>query len=130
MAERDLIRAFERVLGVRGGRVALAAGDDAAVVRAGGVAAVLTTRRKPFHFVRDLLALGLDPEAHDVTVVKIGYLVPDLFGAARGWMIALTPGGVDQHLTRLGHRHLERPIYPLDPEMSDPPLVPTVLARM
>ncbi|HEX8076108.1 MAG TPA: thiamine-phosphate kinase [Thermoleophilaceae bacterium] len=38
MAERDLIRAFERVLGVRSERVLYAAGDDAAVVRADGVA--------------------------------------------------------------------------------------------
>jgi thiamine-monophosphate kinase len=38
MAERDLIRAFERILGVRGERVVYATGDDAAVVRGGGVA--------------------------------------------------------------------------------------------
>ncbi|HKP91699.1 MAG TPA: thiamine-phosphate kinase [Thermoleophilaceae bacterium] len=38
MPERDLIRAFERILAVRGDRVAYASGDDAAVVRAGGVA--------------------------------------------------------------------------------------------
>jgi thiamine-monophosphate kinase len=38
MAERDLIRAFERILAVRGERVVYGSGDDAAVVRAGGVA--------------------------------------------------------------------------------------------
>ncbi|MFL5782683.1 MAG: thiamine-phosphate kinase [Thermoleophilaceae bacterium] len=38
MAERDLIRTFEQLLAVRGDRVAYASGDDAAVVRAGGVA--------------------------------------------------------------------------------------------
>jgi thiamine-monophosphate kinase len=38
MAERDLIRAFERILRVRSERVVHATGDDAAVVRAGGVA--------------------------------------------------------------------------------------------
>jgi thiamine-monophosphate kinase len=38
MAERDLIRAFERILAVRGERVVYATGDDAAVVRAGGAA--------------------------------------------------------------------------------------------
>jgi thiamine-monophosphate kinase len=38
VAERDLIRAFERVLGVRSERVVYATGDDAAVVRADGVA--------------------------------------------------------------------------------------------
>ena len=38
MAERDLIRAFERIISVRGEHVAYASGDDAAVVRAGGAA--------------------------------------------------------------------------------------------
>ena len=38
MPERDLIRAFERILRVRSERVVYATGDDAAVVRADGVA--------------------------------------------------------------------------------------------
>jgi len=102
-------------------------GGDVVVVAAGGVRAVLTSRRKPFHFIKDFTALGLDPAAHDVTVVKIGYLVPDLFAAARGWTIALTPGGVDQHIERLGHRQLVRPMFPLDRDMTDPDLEPTLL---
>ena len=104
-------------------------GGDIAVVEAGGVRAIVTTRRKPYHFVRDLRALGLDPARHDLTVVKIGYLVPDLFAAAKGWVLALTPGGVDQDIVRLGHRHLERPIYPLDPRMKTPDLAPELLGR-
>jgi len=104
-------------------------GGDIAVIASGGVRAILTTRRKPYHLVRDLTDLRLDPAAHDLTVVKIGYLVPDLFGAARGWMIALTPGGVDQHITRLPYRALERPIYPLDPDMADPSVVPELIGR-
>lgn len=104
-------------------------GGDIAVIASGGVRAILTTRRKPYHYVKDFAELGLDPVAHDLTVVKIGYLVPDLFAAARGWMIALTPGGVDQHITRLPYRALERPIYPLDPDMADPGMVPEVIGR-
>jgi len=104
-------------------------GGDIAVVESGGVRAILTTRRKPYHFVGDLHALGLDPAGHDLTVVKIGYLVPDLFAAAKGWILALTPGGVDQDIARLGHRNLERPIYPLDPRMTAPDLRPELLRR-
>jgi microcystin degradation protein MlrC len=104
-------------------------GGNIAVVESGGVRAIVTTRRKPYHFVRDLHLLGLDPARHDLTVVKIGYLVPDLFAAAKGWILALTPGGVDQDIVRLGHRHLERPIYPLDPHMKAPNLAPEVLSR-
>jgi microcystin degradation protein MlrC len=102
-------------------------GGDIAVVASGGVRAILTSRRKPFHFIRDFTDLGLDPASHDLTVVKVGYLVPDLFEAAQGWVLALTPGGVDQDIVRLGHRHLDRPVYPLDPEMPTPDLEPIVL---
>ena len=102
---------------------------DIAVVESGGVRAILTTRRKPYHFVRELAAVGLDPARHDLTVVKIGYLVPDLFTAAKGWTLALTPGGVDQDIVRLGHRNLERPIYPLDPHMTPPDLEPELSGR-
>ena len=104
-------------------------GGDIAVVESGGVRAILTSRRKPYHFVRDLHAVGLDPARHNLTVVKIGYLVPDLFTAARGWNLALTPGGVDQDIVRLGHRNLERPIYPLDPQMTTPDLEPELSTR-
>jgi microcystin degradation protein MlrC len=102
-------------------------GGDIAVVVAGGVHAILTSRRKPFHFIADFTRLGLDPAASDVTVVKVGYLVPELFDAAKGWMLALTPGGVDQDIVRLGHSRLERPIFPLDPAMAAPDLEPVLL---
>lgn len=104
-------------------------GGDIAVIASGGVRAILTTRRKPYHFVRDLEVLGLDPARHDLTVVKIGYLVPDLFAAAKGWVLALTPGGVDQNIVRLGHARLLRPIYPFDPNMTAPNLVPELVSR-
>lgn len=104
-------------------------GGDIAVVASGGVRAILTARRKPFHFIHDFTNLGLDPARHDLTVVKIGYLVPDLFDAAKGWVLALTPGGVDQDIVRLGHKRLDRPIYPLDPDMPAPDLEPVVIQR-
>lgn len=100
------------------------AGGAVAVLAAGGVRLVLTSRRRPFHLVGDLTGLGLDPYGADVVVVKIGYLEPELRRLARGWMIALTPGGVDQDLPRLGHRRLARPLYPFDPDMPEPDLRP------
>lgn len=102
-------------------------GGDIAVVASGGVRAVLTSRRKPFHFIRDFTQLGLDPATCDLTVVKVGYLVPDLYDAAKGWVLALTPGGVDQDIVRLGHRGLDRPIYPLDTGMPAPDLAPVIV---
>ena len=102
-------------------------GGDIAVVASGGVRAIITSRRKPFHLIHDFTQLGLDPARCDLTVVKIGYLVPDLFDAAKGWVLALTPGGVDQDIVRLGHRGLDRPIYPLDPQMPAPDLTPVIV---
>ena len=37
----------------------------------------------------------------DLLVVKIGYLVPELYNIRGDWVMALTPGGVDQDLERL-----------------------------
>jgi microcystin degradation protein MlrC len=103
-------------------------GGDIAVVRVGGVHAILTSRRKPYHHVADFTSLGLEPAGHDLTVVKIGYLEPELHEIAADRMLALTPGGVDQHLLRLPYRRLDRPVHPLDPDMPDPDLTPTVFA--
>ncbi len=104
-------------------------GQNIAVVASGGVRAVLTTRRKPFHFIRDFTDVGIDPTAHDLTVVKIGYLAPELFEVAKGSLLALTPGGVDQRMQRLDYRKLERPIFPLDPGGLPPKLQPLLLGQ-
>jgi microcystin degradation protein MlrC len=100
-----------------------------AVVRSGGVSAILTTRRAAFHFVRQFTELGLDPATVDLVAVKIGYLEPDLFAAAADHLLALTPGGVNQKLTDLTYRQVVRPIHPLDDpdEVSDLRLTPVVV---
>jgi microcystin degradation protein MlrC len=100
----------------------VAVGGDIAVIRSGGVHAIVTSRRKPFHYVKDLLALGLDPAEHNVTAVKIGYLVPDLRRAARHALLALTPGAVNQDIPSLTYSRVPRPAFPLDPDMPDPDL--------
>jgi microcystin degradation protein MlrC len=38
------------------------------------------------------------------------------------WIMALTPGGVDQDLNRLPYKRIKRPMFPLDPDMPDPDL--------
>jgi microcystin degradation protein MlrC len=97
------------------------------VVRTPAVDVVLTRRRRPYHLESDFTRLGLDPRTADIVVVKIGYLEPELFDMAADWMLALTPGGVDQHLARLGHRRLQRPMYPLDDVSAVDPLAHAVL---
>ena len=92
------------------------------VLRVGSVHVILTRLRKPYHYEHDFTDLGLAPRAADIVVVKIGYLEPELFAMAAHWRLALTPGGVDQELTRLGHHRIRRPMFPFDPDMADPDL--------
>jgi microcystin degradation protein MlrC len=97
------------------------------VVRTPAVDVILTRRRRPYHLETDFTRLGLDPRRADIVVVKIGYLVPELFDMAADWMLALTPGGVDQDLARLGHRRVARPMFPLDDVSRVDPLAGAVL---
>lgn len=84
------------------------------VLESGPLQILLTEQRKPYHLESDFSRNGLDPRAADLVLVKIGYLEPELFAMAADWMLALTPGGVDQDLQRLGHRRILRPMFPYD----------------
>ena len=97
--------------------VVLALADIAVLV-------ILTKRRKPYHFEHDFTDLNLfisDKRHHVIVVVKIGYLEPELYALAQEWMLALTPGGVDQDLPRLGHQRIKRPMFPLDKTFEEQP---------
>lgn len=93
-------------------------GGHTAAVRSGEVTCVVTSNRNQYAAREQYERLGLVLEDFDVVVVKIGYLEPDLFDAQKGWMMALTPGGVDQDLIRLGHHRILRPMFPFDPQMA------------
>ena len=88
------------------------------VVRVGSIRVIVTKKRKPYHREKDFTQLGLDPRSSDVLVVKIGYLVPELYDLRGDWIMALTPGGVDQDLERLNYKRVQRPLFPLDKELS------------
>ncbi len=38
------------------------------------------------------------------------------------WIMALTPGGVDQDLERLDFKRINRPMFPFDKDMKAPDL--------
>jgi microcystin degradation protein MlrC len=92
------------------------------VVKVGSVNVIVTKKRKPYHRESDFTNLGLNPRETDIVVVKIGYLVPELYDMRADWIMALTPGGVDQDLERLGYQRIKRPMFPLDKDMKDPDL--------
>ena len=97
-------------------------GGHTALLRTGGLRFIVTTNRNQYTMFSQFELLGVDITAADVVVVKIGYLEPDLYDTQKGWLMALTPGGVDQDLIRLGHHKIERPMYPFDPDMDEPDL--------
>ncbi|WP_394352425.1 M81 family metallopeptidase [Pelagihabitans pacificus] len=92
------------------------------VVKIGSANVIVTKKRKPYHQENDFTDLGLNPRQTDIVVVKIGYLVPELYEMRGDWIMALTPGGVDQDLERLGYQRIKRPMFPLDKDMEDPDL--------
>ena len=83
-------------------------------VRIEGLSVFVTSRRMQYRLLESYRRLGVDVASADIVTVKIGYLEPELFEAAGGWMLALTPGGVDQDLARLPYTKVERPFFPLD----------------
>ncbi len=92
------------------------------VVQSGSINVIVTEKRKPYHYIKDFTDLNLDPKSIDILVVKIGYLVPQLYDINKGWIMALTPGGVDQDLFRLDYKRIERPMFPIDEFESEPDL--------
>ena len=91
------------------------------VVKINNCKVIVTKKRKPYHYENDFTELGLDIRNADIVFVKIGYLVPELFEIQKDWLMALTPGGVDQDLKRLDYKHIQRPMFPIDDftEMPD-----------
>ncbi|GAB3269157.1 M81 family metallopeptidase [Larkinella harenae] len=92
------------------------------VVKVGSVHVIVTQKRKPYHKERDFTRLGLEPRKAAIVVVKIGYLEPELYTMQADWIMALTPGGVDQDLFRLPYKRIQRPMFPFDKDMKTPNL--------
>lgn len=92
------------------------------VVRVGTVHIIVTQKRKPYHKESDFTRLGLNPQQTGIVVVKIGYLEPELYAMKADWLLALTPGGVDQNLERLPYKRIQRPMFPLDKKLTNPDL--------
>lgn len=96
--------------------------ESEVVIQTGSISVIVTKKRKPYHYEKDFNDLGLNLKKTNIVVVKIGYLVPELYDIQKGWVMALTPGGVDQNLERLGYKNINRPMFPIDKEMKDPDL--------
>lgn len=97
----------------------LIAGDEPqGVLRYGGVDIIVSARRRPYHLRADFLALGVDPLKSDVTIVKIGYLEPELKAMAKRHFMILSPGGVRADFWQLPYVKRRRPLYPFEQNFS------------
>ena len=85
-----------------------------------GLTVVVTTRRSQWATASMFEGSRLSMTGFDVVTVKMGYLEPEQYAPAAGWMLALTPGGVDQDFIRLGHQHIRRPMIPFDRDIPAP----------
>ena len=69
---------------LKGKVLAIKEGDPDAkveiVVQVGSLKIIVTEKRKPYHYEKDFINLGLNPRKTDILVVKIGYLVPEFPG--------------------------------------------------
>lgn len=92
------------------------------VVKVGSIYVIVTEKRKGFHYVKEFTKHNIDPMQADIVVVKLGYLVPELFDIQADWMMALTLGGVNQDLPNLPYKRINRPMFPLDKDMPTPDL--------
>ncbi|MEQ8412872.1 MAG: M81 family metallopeptidase [Imperialibacter sp.] len=117
---------FSPPIQLTGTVTAIETGDASAetevVVKIGSVSVIVTKKRKPYHRESDFTNLGLNPRESDIVVVKIGYLVPELYDMRADWIMATTPGGVDQDLERLEFKRINRPMFPFDKDMENPDL--------
>jgi microcystin degradation protein MlrC len=89
-----------------------------AVLQAGNVTLVVTSR--PVHlYDRSLfLALGQDPRTFDLVVVKSPHCQPHMFADWCARLINVdAPGATSANVRALGHSRCRRPIFPLDPEV-------------
>ena len=86
-----------------------------AVVRHGGVAVLLTSRRTPPFDLAQWRSQGVDPEDLFVIAVKAATEHKQAYGPiARASYILDLPGPCAENLERLPFENVSRPIYPLD----------------
>jgi len=101
---------------------------EAAIVtlRVDGIRILITDMRRHFATLDDFRRGGVEPLAHKIVVVKLGYLLPELRDAAPREILALSPGFSDMDFTRLPYRYVTRPIFPLDEDFAWSPVITNV----
>lgn len=90
----------------------------AAVIETNGVKTVIINSRRSFIEKIDFKEVELNPLDFAIVVVKLGYLYPELRDIAPVHLMALTTGFCSLDIPNLPYKHVTRPSYPLDRDMT------------
>ncbi len=86
-----------------------------ALVRCDNIYIIVTENRYQYGSKQAFQKAGVKAFSDfDIIIVKMGYLEPDLSVAAKGWVMALTAGAVNQDIVNLKYNNLKRPLYSFD----------------
>jgi microcystin degradation protein MlrC len=107
--------------------VRLVADHRQAVIRIGGVEAILGEGPTAFTDPSQFEPCAIDPLSRKLVVVKEGYLYPGLTRIAPRYIMLLTPGAGDMRIERLAYHRRRKPVFPFEPETTfDPDSAPEV----
>ncbi|MBW6527865.1 M81 family metallopeptidase [Sphingomonas sp. RHCKR7] len=76
-----------------------------AVIAFDGITMTLSSKRRAYHAAEAFRALGLEPSAFKIVVLKCGYLNPTMKPLANPHLMALSPGAIDQDIPHIANRH-------------------------
>ena len=93
-------------------------GDRTAVVDWNGILVVLLNTTRAFTSPEDFKQIDIDPQAHKIVVVKLGYLIQALQDISPRTIMALTPGCTNQLFEKTPYKNDRRPMYPFDQNMT------------
>lgn len=95
---------------------------NTAVLQAGQITLVVTSRAVSLYDRALFLAHGQDPRRFDLVVVKSPHCESHMFADWCGRLINVdAPGSTSANLPRLGHTQCARPIFPLDDDVTFEP---------
>ena len=89
---------------------------------------IVTEKRFQYGSLKAFNDAGIEKFSdYDIIVVKIGYLEPDLSKAAKGWVMALSEGPVNQDLLSINYKKLKKLLFPFSKEEFEPNLKPYLI---
>ncbi|MCP5152664.1 MAG: M81 family metallopeptidase [Ectothiorhodospiraceae bacterium] len=90
---------------------------DMAALECDGIAIVLNSRRTQTRSLDCFTAVGIDPRARRLVVVKsFNHFRAAFDPIAAATLYVAAPGTLDPDFTRIPYRRIPRPIWPLDPD--------------